>query len=141
MACRVGEDPPAAGIGLQQPGTLGEDLCLGDIEVGHLDVEMELLRVRGVRPPRRTVIRHLLEREYQARVDMQGRKVAADRPPRIRPVDRAAKKRLVELREFRHVRAVKDHALQLAEHQAPSHETRHATRADAASQRAVCTTR
>ena len=77
---------------------------------------MKLLRVRGVRPPRRAVIPDALERQHQARADVNGGEGAVDRPPRIRLIDHAAKKRLVELRELQHIRTVKDHTLQFAEH-------------------------
>jgi hypothetical protein len=116
MACGVREDPPAAGIGMQQRGAETEHVRLSLVEVRDFDVQVKLLRVRGVRPPRCAVILDALERQYEARADVQGREVAADRPPRIRLVDHTAEKRPVELCQSRHVRTVQDHALQLADH-------------------------
>jgi hypothetical protein len=125
MACRVGEDPPATGIDVKQPATQAEDLRLGMVEVRDLYVKVKLLRVPGVRPPRRAVILDTLEGQYQARADVQGRKGAADRPPQIRLVDYAAKKGLVEPGKLEHISTVKDHALQLAEHRPSLHELDH----------------
>ena len=56
MAGRVCEDPPTAGVGVEQGGAEGEDLVLGLAEVGDVEVQMELLREGGVRPLRRLVV-------------------------------------------------------------------------------------
>jgi len=64
MACRVREDPPATGIDVKQPATQTENLRLGPVEVGDLDVEVKLLRVRGIRPPRPAVIIGALECQH-----------------------------------------------------------------------------
>ena len=122
MACWVREDPPATGIDVKQSAAQTENLRLGLVEVSDLDVQVKLLWVRGVRPPRRAVILDALEPQHQARADVQGREDAADRPPRIRLIDHTAKKRLVELRKLQHIRTVKDHTLQLAEHRPSFHE-------------------
>jgi hypothetical protein len=135
MPCRVREDPPATGIDVKQPATQTENLRLGPVEVGDLDVQVKLLWVRGVRPPRRAVILDTLERQHQARVDVKGREGAVDRPTRIRLIDHTAKKRLVELRKLQHIRTVKDHALQLAEHPPSLHG--HDQRLGAASRSSV----
>jgi hypothetical protein len=121
MACRVRENPPAAGIDVKQPATQTENLRLSLVEVSDLGVQVKLLRVRGVRPPRRAVILDTLERQYLARVDVKSREGAVDRPTRIRLIDHTAKKRLIELRKLRHIRTVKDHTLQLAEHRPSFH--------------------
>ena len=116
MASRICEDPPTVGVDVEQRGTKVEDLLLGPVKVGDIEVQMELLRVRAVRPPRRPVILHALEREYQARVRMKGREVVTDRPPAIRLIDRTAEEQLVEPGEFKNIRTVQNHALQLADH-------------------------
>lgn len=116
MARRVREDPPTAGVDVQQRGTEAEDLLLGLVKVHDVKVQMELLRVRSLRPPRRPVILHALEREYEARASVQGREVVIDCPPGIGLVDRATEKRLIEPGEFEDIRTVQDHALQLADH-------------------------
>jgi|HubBroStandDraft_2_1064218.scaffolds.fasta_scaffold163136_1 hypothetical protein len=64
MACRVREDPPATGIDVEQPAAQTGNLRLGLVEVGDLDVQVKLLRVRGIRPPRRVVILGALERQH-----------------------------------------------------------------------------
>lgn len=64
MACRVREDPPATGIDVKQPATQTENLRLGLVEAGDLDVEVKLLWVHGARPPRRAVILDALERQH-----------------------------------------------------------------------------
>ena len=72
MACRVREDPPATGIDVKQPAAQTENLRRGLVEAGDLDVQVKLLRVRGVRPPRRAVTPDALERQHQARADVNG---------------------------------------------------------------------
>jgi hypothetical protein len=123
MARRVCEDPPTAGVDVEQRGAQAEDLLLGLIKVGDIEVQMKLLRVRAVRPPRRPVIRHTLERKYQARARVKGRKVVTYCPPGIGLVDRAAEERLVEPGEFKNIRTVQNHALQFADHRSSSHST------------------
>jgi hypothetical protein len=116
MAGRICEDPPTAGVDAEQRGSKAEDLLLGPVRVGDIEVQMELLRVRAVRPPRRPVILHALERKRQARGGVKGRKVATDCPPAIGLVDRTVEERLVEPGEFKDIRTVQNHALQLADH-------------------------
>jgi hypothetical protein len=106
VARRICEDPPAAGVDVEQSGTEAEDLLLSLVKVRDIEIQMKLLRVRAVRPPRRSVILHALERKYQARARAKGRKVIADCPPGVRPVDHAAKERLVEPGEFKDIRTV-----------------------------------
>ncbi len=116
MAGRICEDPPTAGVDVEQRRTKAEDLLLGPVKVGDIEVQMELLRVRAVRPPRRPVILDALERKYQARARVKGREVVTDCPPAIGLVDRTAEERLVEPSEFKDIRTVQNHALQLADH-------------------------
>ena len=111
MARRICEDPPTAGVDVEQGRAAAEDLFLGLLKVRDIDVQMKLLRVRAVRPPRRPVILHTLERKYHARARVKGRKVITDCPLRIGLVDRAAKERLVEPGEFKDIRTVQNHAL------------------------------
>jgi hypothetical protein len=116
VARRICEDPPTAGIDVEQRGAEAEDLLLSLVKVRDIEVQMKLLRVPAVRPPRRPVILHALERKYQAGACVKGRKVIADCPPGVGLVDRAAKERLVEPGEFKDIRTVQNHALQLADH-------------------------
>ena len=116
MACRVCEDAPATAVCVQQRGAEFRDLNLGRIEIRHLEVQMKLLRVRAVRPPRRAVVLHALKREHKAGSEVEGREVVADGPPGIWLIDRPASQRLVETAELADVRAVQDYALQLADH-------------------------
>jgi len=116
MAGRICEDPPTTGVDVEQRGTKAEDLLLRPVKVGDIEVQMELLRVRTVWPPRRPVILHALERKYQARARVQGRKIVTDCPPAIGLVDRTAEERLVEPGEFKDIRTVQNHALQLSDH-------------------------
>jgi hypothetical protein len=121
MACGVCEDPPAAGVDMKRRGPEAEDLILSPVEVGDIEIQVKLLRVRGVRPPWRSVVLHALEREHEARAGMKGRKVVADRPPGIGLIDHATQERLVEPREFQNVRAIQNHALQPADHRKSFH--------------------
>ena len=73
---------------------------MGSVEVRDIDIQMKLLRVVGVRPPRSPVVGHALEREYEAKIRVKRREVVTDCPPEIRLVDCAAKKRLIEAGEF-----------------------------------------
>ena len=123
MARRICEDPPAAGVDVEQGGSEAKDLLLSLVKVRDIEIEVKLLRVRAVRPPRRPVILHALERKYQARACVKGRKVIADCPPGVGLVDHAAKERLVEPGEFKDIRTVQNHALQLADHWCSSNST------------------
>ena len=78
MACGVRADPPAARVNVQQRGAEVDGLPLSLVEIRDVKVQMELLRVRGERPLRCPVVRHLLEREYEARSRVQRRKVITD---------------------------------------------------------------
>jgi hypothetical protein len=116
MTCGVCADPPAASAEVKQRAAQAEDLLLGQVEVRDLEVEVKLLRMRAVRPPRRLVVLHTLECEDQTRSRVERREVIIDRPPGIGLVDRATQERLVEPGEFTNIRAVQNHALQLANH-------------------------
>jgi len=73
MACRVRVDPPAAGVGVQQARTKAQDLRVSLIEVRHVNVKVELLRVRAIWPSRRPEVLNALEQEYKAGGRVQGR--------------------------------------------------------------------
>jgi hypothetical protein len=47
MACRICVDPPATGVDVERRCAGLEDLRVGLIEIGDVDVEVELLRVPG----------------------------------------------------------------------------------------------
>lgn len=61
MARRIGEDSQAVRIDAQQDSPEVQDLRLRLVQVRHVNVEMELLRMGAVWPSRRDVIRHPLE--------------------------------------------------------------------------------
>jgi hypothetical protein len=119
MACWICEDSPTAGVDMEEGGTEVEDLFVGLVEVRDINVQMKLLRMRDVRPLRRAVIRHPLEPEHEARGGVKARKVVADCPPGIGLVDDTTEERLIEKRKFQRIRAVQNHALQLADHNTP----------------------
>jgi hypothetical protein len=66
VARRICEDPPTAGVDVEQRGAEAEDLLLRLVKIRDIEVQMKLLRVRAVRPPRRPVILHALERKHGA---------------------------------------------------------------------------
>ncbi len=66
MACRVCAYRPAARVEGQYRGAEFDDFLPRLAEISKFYVQMRLLRVRAVRPSRRPVIRHALEREHQA---------------------------------------------------------------------------
>jgi hypothetical protein len=78
MARGVCADPPAASVSVKQRGAEVEDLLLGLVEVRDVEVQMELLRVRGIRPLRCPVGLHPLEREYETRSRVKLREVSTD---------------------------------------------------------------
>ena len=78
----------------------------------HMKVQVELLWVGGIRPPRGDVAVDGLERHYRARGRVESRPAIADRPPRIRMIDAAAKQGAIEFREFSRIRAVQHDAFQ-----------------------------
>ena len=97
MACRICKDPPTAGVNVKQHGTKAEDLILGLVEVGDIEIQMKLLRVPGVGPPWGSVILHTLEPVHEARVGVKGRKILADSPSGIGLIDHPAQE------PFRHI--------------------------------------
>jgi hypothetical protein len=119
MSRGICEDPPAAVIDAEQRGAHGEDLFLSLVEVRDLKIEMKLLRVRRIWPPRGLVAFRALEGEYKAKASVQGREVLAHCPPGVWVVHSPAKQRPVEHGEFQDVGAVQDHALELADHDGP----------------------
>jgi len=72
----------------QTGGPEGDDERIGDVEVVDHDVEVDLLRPRGVTPHRRHVVRRELERQPAVRGvrgdDDPLRTVEGDRPPEHR---------------------------------------------------------
>lgn len=75
MTRRVRVDPPTtrALTGVEQRSPEPENLFLGQVEIRDAQIEMELLRVSGIRPTRRPMVPHPLEREHEPRVGMKGR--------------------------------------------------------------------
>jgi hypothetical protein len=111
MTRGVGIDPPAARR-FQQPTAQGEHGRVRPPWFLHMKVQVELLRMGGIRPPRGDVAVDGLERQYRARGRVESRPAIADRPPRIRMIDAAAKQRAIEFRELSRIRAVQHHAFQ-----------------------------
>lgn len=71
-AGRVQEDLEGrAGLHARRACPDRQDLFLGEIEVGHLEVEVELLGMGRIRPPRRAVVRRELAGERDALVAAQ----------------------------------------------------------------------
>lgn len=68
MTCRVCIDPPAARAfaDVEQRGAEPQDLFVGLIEILDPQVEVELLWASGVRPTRREMVFHALERPARA---------------------------------------------------------------------------
>lgn len=52
MPSRIREDPPSGGVDTEQRGTESKDLFMGPVDVFDIEIQMELLRMRLVRPPR-----------------------------------------------------------------------------------------
>jgi hypothetical protein len=65
-----------------------------------MKVQVELLWIGGIRPPRGDVAVDGLERHHRARERVESRPAVADRPPRIRMIDAAAKQGAIEFRGF-----------------------------------------
>ncbi len=66
MAGRISEDPPAARVTSQERGAKARDPLMRIINVPHVDVEVQLLRVASIRPPRWTKVSGTLERQDSA---------------------------------------------------------------------------
>jgi hypothetical protein len=116
---RIREDPPALLpiTDVEQCGAQLEDLLLGLVKVLGMQVEVKLLRTSGVRPPRRLMIIHALESEHEPAVGVERRPRVIERPPRIRPIHLATKKRLVEPGQLNDIGAVQHHTLQVGDHE------------------------
>jgi hypothetical protein len=119
MSCGVCADTPAPlpVTRIKQRPAPPEDIFLGLVQILDPDVKVELLRAGGVRPPRRLMISHLLERQHHPTVQVERRPAVTQRPPRIRLIQRTAKKRLVEPGQFRYIGAIQHHTLQLGSHE------------------------
>jgi len=119
MKCRICIDPPAARAvaTVEKRCAELEDLFLDPIEIRYSQIEVELLRASRVRPSRRLIVSHPLESEDEPGPGVEGRPALAQRPSRIRPVDRSAENRPVEAGKLGDVRAVKHHTLKAGDHE------------------------
>lgn len=117
MPCGIGEHEPAALVDVKQRCSQRQDRVSSLIAVGHVDVEMELLRTRGVRPAGSLEVLCALECIDRPVIDVQGCERLARRPSWIRSVDLAAEQSAVELCQFDRVRAVDDDALNVSDHE------------------------
>ena len=119
VSCRIREDAPTplSITRVEQSGAPREDVVLSLFQVLDLQVEVELLRVSRVRPPRRLVVVHALEGQHEPTTGVECRPALPERPPRIRLVHYAAEKRLVEPGQANDIDAVQHHALQLGDHE------------------------
>lgn len=63
MACGIQQDPPPVGFRLDRrlDGTLGEQPCLGGIQVIHAQFDVGLLLLGGVRPGGTSVVGQAVE--------------------------------------------------------------------------------
>lgn len=94
VPCRIREDTPTplSVSRIEQCGAPFEDLFLGFVQVLDPQVEVELLRPSGIRPPWRPMIFNPLEGQHEPAVGMERRPAVAERPPRIRLVHNTADK-------------------------------------------------
>ena len=90
MADRIGIDAPATRVDAEQRRAELQNPRVSLVEVGDVDVEVELLRVRAVWPLRRSEVSHALEPEHETGFGVQGREVIVDGPPGIRLIDFSA---------------------------------------------------
>jgi len=94
-------------------------LALRGVHIGHLDIQVTLLRAARVRPLRRAVVSRALEREDQSGGGMHRHKVSAHGPPAVALINCAAQHGSVEGSQLTWVRAVEHDALHDAEGTAP----------------------
>jgi hypothetical protein len=99
MTRRIGKDPPTARVDVQQRRADLDDLRMGLIEDGDIDVQVELLGMGALWPFRCPEVRHPLEGEHEAGFRVHSREAIVDRPSGIGLVDRAAKQCLVKPRQ------------------------------------------
>jgi hypothetical protein len=116
MSGRVGEYEPASLIDVEQGCSERQDRVSCLTAVGHIEVQVELLRLRGVWPMGRPEASYSLECVDRAVIDVQGHERRTGGPSWIWPVHLAAEQRAVELCQFTRVRAVDDYALHSSDH-------------------------
>jgi hypothetical protein len=87
VADRIGIDTPTTRVDVEQRRAELQNSRVGLIEVGDVDVQVELLRVGVVWPLRRPEVLYALEPEHETGFRVQGREVIVDGPPGICPVD------------------------------------------------------
>lgn len=79
MPGRISEDPPAARVTSQERRAKASNSLMRIINVPHVDVEVQLLRVASIRPPWWTEVGDTLERQNSAAAgSMQRREVRAN---------------------------------------------------------------
>lgn len=119
VTCRIRKDAPTPlPIPLvEQCGAALEDVFLGSFQVLDPQVEVELLRPSGIRPPWWLMVFDALEGQHKPTVGVECRPAVAKRPPRIRLVHYAAKKGLVEPGQLNDIGTVPHHTLQLRDHE------------------------
>ena len=119
MSRGIGEDTPAphSVSGIEQGGAAARDDRLSLVQVPDPEIKVELLRADGVRPARRLMPCHLLEGKHHPVIEVKRRPVVIERPPRVRLVQHAAEKRVVEPGQLPGIRAVQHDALQPSDHE------------------------
>lgn len=112
MADRVGVHPePGLSLGRKPPATQRQDLPLRGVDIIDADVQMQLLGVFGIWPPRWNPPSRPLERE------LSGTRFEPDDYPVVAVlIDPHAQKPRVERRERPGIGAVQDRLLQFSDH-------------------------
>ena len=101
---------------MQQFPAQREHLPLSLIKVSDLDIQMKLLWIPRIRPPRSPIVGDPLKSEHQPTPQMQRRETPAHRPPRIPPIHLPTHQPLIEPRQPHSIRTVQNNTLQLTNH-------------------------
>jgi hypothetical protein len=122
MSSGIREDTPTSvtGTGIKESRAAPEDIVLGLVQVRDPNVKVELLRAGRVGPLRRLMVLHPLEGQHHPAVEVERRPAVTERPPRIRPIQHAAEKRLIKPRQLQDIGAIQHDTLELGGHVGPA---------------------
>lgn len=89
------------------------------IEILDPEIQMKLLWIGGIRPPRWLVVQRSLKCQHETGFTVKCRPIVVQRPPAIRLIDRATEDLPIESGELERFRTIQHNALKTRDHVSP----------------------